>query len=197
MLMKEGIKMTKAKSNSKPSTYNKSELLLAIVFATSLGIGGYLLGNAQTENNPNSDKVAENLGVPETHMHSMFEVPADNAPTVSLIVTEDKKSGYNIKIVTTNFRFAPENVNGVNVAGEGHAHLYVGAEKIGRVYGPDFHYSGNFEGTKTFRVTLNANDHSDYTVNGRVIEASQDVSHDSSSHNHEHMHKENENSHNM
>ena len=113
----------------------------------------------------------------DAHSHGMYMVEADQAPTVTLNVTEDAKSGWNIRIDTTKFEFAPQNVNDENVLGEGHAHLYVDGEKIARLYGPDFHYDGSFDGTKTFRVTLNANDHSEYAVSEQVISAEQEVTH--------------------
>ena len=106
------------------------------------------------------------------HMaHSPFEVPAAGAPTVDIVVTEDAIAGFNIHIETTNFTWAPENVNTAPVAGEGHAHLYIDGEKIARLYGPDYHVGPGVDATLTshFRVTLNANDHSDYAVDGVVI----------------------------
>jgi hypothetical protein len=120
------------------------------------------------------------------HEHSTFAVPAENAPTLQLNVKEDAKSGYNIELVTTNFIFTPNKVNQDNVAGEGHAHLYVDGEKIGRLYGNYYHYAGTFEGTKTFKVTLSANDHSDYVIGDTPIEASVEVTHDSNDPNHSH-----------
>ena len=47
-----------------------------------------------------------------------------------LEVEPDGKAGFNVRIVPTNFTWAPENVNGDDVAGEGHAHLYLDGEQI-------------------------------------------------------------------
>ena len=122
------------------------------------------------------------------HDHGMFMVSAEEAPTVELMVEEDKKSGYNVRIMTTNFEFTPENVNGENVVGEGHAHIYVDGKKVGRVYDEYYHVDENFDGTKEFRVTLNANDHSEYAVNGEVVEATVMVTHDSDAEGHDESH---------
>jgi hypothetical protein len=103
-------------------------------------------------------------------------------------VTEDAKSGYNIKILTTDFIFTPESVNGENVIGEGHAHLYVDGEKVGRLYSPYYHYDGSFEGTKTFSVTLNANDHGEYAIDGEVISTEVQITHNSSDQKHQDSH---------
>ena len=121
------------------------------------------------------------------HMHTTkYEVEAEKAPKVELVVSEDAKSGYNIKIITTDYKFTPENVNQENIPNEGHAHLYIDGVKIARLYSPYFHYDGNFEGTKTFRVTLNANDHSEYALNGETIASEIQVTHDSDSPEHTH-----------
>jgi hypothetical protein len=190
--------MTKAKLNSNKSaaksakprnTSKQRDLVVVMILSLLLGLGGgYLLGTVAADNITNSTANSQ-METTSPHMHGdLYEVPANKAPKVDLVVVEDAKSGYNIKIITTDFTFAPEKVNGENVVGEGHAHLYVDGEKIGRVYGEYYHYSSTFEGTKTFRVTLNANNHSDYAVDGKVIEAMVDVTHDSSNPQHNDMH---------
>lgn len=152
----------------------KKNLLIAIALSLVIGFGGgYLLANrgSNTEKDyPHTDSSMK--------PHGMYEVSSANAPMVSFSVAEDAKSGWNITIDTRNFTFTPKNVNQANVEGEGHAHLYIEGEKIARLYGPYFHYAGDFDGTKTFRVTLNANDHSEYAIDGKVIEASLPVTHE-------------------
>lgn len=159
---------------------NKQALIVGLI-GLSLGLGGGYAAAQMTESS--TDKSVHNdtqhSGVDHGtgHGHDMFMVSAKDAPTIEVDVTEDAKSGWNIKLDTTNFIFTPEKVNGENVVGEGHAHLYVDGEKIARLYGPNFHYGESFDDTKTFRVTLNANDHSEYAVDGEVIEATQEVTH--------------------
>ena len=178
-----------AKKGDKKSESQK-ELIMVMVLSLFLGAGGFALGAITSGSDSDSNEShAEMKKDGHSHGgHEMFMVSAEEAPTLKLMVMEDKKSGYNVKLVTENFTFAPDSVNGENVVGEGHAHLYVDGEKVGRLYGPDFHYDGNFEGTKTFRATLNANMHGEYAVDGVVIEDAVEVTHDSNAPGHDEMH---------
>lgn len=142
---------------------------VALVFGVS---GGY--GVAQlTHSHDDETHEHSSEDVTDSHSHAsmLYSVDAEDAPTVDVMVAKDAKSGFNVHVMTNNFRFAPENVNGENVLGEGHAHLYVDGVKISRLYGNYFHYDAEFEGEKTFKVTLNANDHSEYAVDGEPISA--------------------------
>lgn len=161
------------------------EALLAAVIALVLGLGGgYGIAQLTADDSSETATSEETAHTEEKsesttmHEHAKYEVTAEEAPTVELSVTEDSKGGWNVHLNTTKFTFAPDHVNGEEVLGEGHAHLYVGDELIARLYGPDFHYRGEFDGTKTFRVTLNTNMHSEYAVDGVSVESSVDVTHD-------------------
>jgi hypothetical protein len=181
-------KQTKADNKA---TKKQSELIIVMVLSLILGLGGgYLIGAATSESTAETVTAESSMDDTDTtHMHSsLYEVPADQAPKVELVVSEDGKSGYNVKIIATDFTFTPEKVNEENILGEGHAHLYIDDVKIARVYGPYYHYDGDFEGSKTFRVTLNANDHSEYAIEGKVIESELVVTHDSSDPTHDDMH---------
>lgn len=175
--------------NPKSSDYSakQKDVIMVAILSLLLGLGGgYLIGNALSDQ---QTVTPEAMTEPTPTMHTtMFEVPADKSPKLELVVTEDAKSGYNIKLITTDFTFTPESVNKQNVIGEGHAHLYINGEKIGRIYGNYYHYNGTFEGSKTFLATLNANDHSEYAVDGSVIKSEVIVTHDSSDENHEDSH---------
>lgn len=115
-------------------------------------------------------KVHEPAG--EGHKHALREVgPGDAVPTVTLSIEPDFKSGWNIHIETTNFRFAPEHANGEHVPGEGHAHLYVDGRKVTRLYDDWYYLPSLPPGRHTVRVTLNTNDHYDYAVDGESIAA--------------------------
>jgi hypothetical protein len=100
-----------------------------------------------------------------------LEVPEGTpGPTVDLVVHKDAKAGWNLELRTTDFRWAPENVSTDAVMGEGHAHLYVDGVKVARVYGPWYYLGSLPEGEHQLRVTMNANDHSEYAVGGHVVE---------------------------
>ncbi len=164
----------------------QKEVIIIMILSLILGgAGGFAIGTSTDSIDESPKKTVEQT---MEHVSSTYDVPAEQAPKVVLEVTEDAKSGYNIKLTTENFTFTPESINGSNVMSEGHAHLYVDDEKISRLYGPNFHYDESFEGTKTFKVTLNANDHSEYAVNGEVISASVDITHDENTDDHDASH---------
>lgn len=103
--------------------------------------------------------------------HGQFDVAAELAPQIDLVVLQDAAAGWNVLIETENFRFAPEAVNQEAIVGEGHGHIYVDGEKIARLYGPAYHLSDLGPGEHVITVTLNANDHSIYAVDGEEISA--------------------------
>ncbi|WMS43645.1 hypothetical protein RDV64_04390 [Acuticoccus sp. MNP-M23] len=105
------------------------------------------------------------------HDHGLLNRPAGNAPAVTMTVTPDTVSGYNIALQTTGFRFAPENAGKPDKPGEGHAHLYVNGAKVARLYGPWVHVPALPEGRVHLEVTLNANDHRTLAVDGLPIHA--------------------------
>ncbi len=108
-----------------------------------------------------------------------YVVEAKDAPSVSMEVKEDGQTGWNVIITTSNFRFAPEMIYSPNKLGEGHAYLYVDGKRVARLYAPFYHYAENFNGKRTFRVTLNANDHSEYSnADGSSIESVVEVVHE-------------------
>jgi hypothetical protein len=98
------------------------------------------------------------------------------AETVSVEVNAepDPLMGANVRVETAGFRWAPEHASGDAVDGEGHAHLYVDGEKVGRLYGGDVHLQLD-PGEHEIRVTLNGNDHEDLVVDGEVVEATTTV----------------------
>ena len=101
----------------------------------------------------------------------------------------DPTGGVNLEIMTEGFEFTPENVNGENEDGEGHAHLYIDGEKWGRLYGEWFHLTGLDEGEHEIMVTLNANDHSDLVdEDGEMIAATKTVEFAAPSDGHDHDH---------
>jgi len=107
------------------------------------------------------------------------DVPAAIAPTIDLSVTPDAMGGFNVQIKTTNFIWAPENASGMHMDGEGHAHIYVDGEKLGRVYGEWYHLNtksaGLSEGIHTVMVDLNGNDHAPYAIEGTPIQAMAEI----------------------
>lgn len=97
----------------------------------------------------------------------------DPVPSVEVEVTEDPKSGYNVRVTTTDFTFTPESVGDeATTSGQGHAHLYVDGQKVARLYGEWYHLDRDLSaGDHDIRVSLNADDHSEYVTGGEPIEA--------------------------
>ena len=93
-------------------------------------------------------------------------------PSIAIEMTADPVDGWNLRIRTTDFRIVPENVSTEHVDGEGHMHLYVGGEKLSRIYGEWHHVSALGAGRHDVRVELSSNNHSALSVDGRVIDAS-------------------------
>ncbi|MEM0899961.1 MAG: hypothetical protein AAGI92_08445 [Pseudomonadota bacterium] len=107
--------------------------------------------------------------------HEELPIPAEGAPTVAIEVERDSMAGWNVFVETTNFTFSPSDVNGENVPNEGHAHIYINGQKLARLYGDAYHFSGLPIGEAVISVTLNSNDHSIFTVDGEPITASQTI----------------------
>lgn len=108
------------------------------------------------------------------HNHPMREVDQSlPIPEVAITSIKDAMDGYNIQLATKNFTFTPELINTEPVANQGHAHIYVNGTKISRLYGPWFNLSDKHleEGINTIEVTLNANDHSEWAVEGTHIQS--------------------------
>ena len=111
-------------------------------------------------------------------------IALDDDVSVALEADVDDDGGVNVRIITENWRWSPENVNGAHIAGEGHAHIYADGVKLNRVYGPRYHIAGLAAGERELRVTLNANPHNELRVNGEPLEASLMVNVPETAHSH-------------
>ena len=109
-----------------------------------------------------------------SHQHPLRPA-ADGAPVpaVSHLVFPDVSGGYNVQILAQNFRFTPAAINTAAQQNEGHAHIYVNGVKYARVYSDWFHLPAEAlqPGMNEVRVTLNANDHSEWAVDGAAVAA--------------------------
>ena len=105
--------------------------------------------------------------------HQLRQVPAEGAPEVSLEVTEDAKAGWNVRIETANFTWAPQHASAEAKPGEGHAHLMIDGKKYTRVYSDWFYLPATAltAGEHMVMVSLSANDHTTYAVDGDPVAA--------------------------
>lgn len=107
--------------------------------------------------------------------HGTVEVNPNSIPTVAIRVEKDADAGWNLFVETSNFTFTPENANQANIANQGHAHIYIDGEKLTRLYGTSYHLSDLSLGKHAVSVSLNANDHSGYVLNGKPIMATVEI----------------------
>ena len=150
-----------------------SGILMAIAALTILGIAvdqARLAAASETVETTMVQPTA--ASTPGTHSHAMLNTDSSQPlPGVSIKLHPDAASGYNLQLVTENFTFSPENTNLENVNSQGHAHLYINGEKIKRMYGNWEHLPASLfaEGENSVKVTLNANDHSNWAIDGMMI----------------------------
>jgi hypothetical protein len=136
---------------------------IGFLIATANGVT--LDGHAHTGHN---DHASQSTG----HAHDApLSLPDDGtAPQLEISVVKDLMSGWNLHVSTQSFRFAPENASTPDIAGEGHAHVYVDGVKIARLYGPWMHLSALPQGNPTIKVVLNSNDHRPLSVDGTPVD---------------------------
>lgn len=95
---------------------------------------------------------------------------SDPVPTIAVTAEPDSVAGVNVHLETTGFEFSPEHASTEHVDGEGHAHVYVDGEKVGRVYENWIHLGSVTPGEHEIRVELNANSHSPLLVDGEPVD---------------------------
>ena len=105
------------------------------------------------------------------HHGPPVEMTADDGPGLRLEVVADPENGWLLTLATENFTFAEDKANQPHEDGEGHAHLYVDGEKITRIYEETYRLERLTEGSHQIRVSLHANDHRHYEVDGEQVAA--------------------------
>ena len=155
------------------------------LLAAALLVGGCAGGEEEHDHSTHShDEEASSSGagmaMPEGGGHAEGHaatavIQAAQGMSVALRIEPDAVDGVNITLLPEGFTFAPENVNGDHVPGEGHAHIYVDGVKVTRLYGPHYHLAGLAPGEYEVRVTLNANTHAEYAHGDRTVDVVQTV----------------------
>lgn len=145
----------------------KTRPILMLVIGLFFGGGlGFLLASPPP---PAHDHGAHDHSV--AHDRLADTDPDAPQPGVTLHLAPESATSANLHIIVENFRFAPENVNGDAVPGEGHAHVYIDGTKIARVYGPWVHLDNIPPEAQEVTVTLNANDHATLASGGKPVTA--------------------------
>ncbi|WP_165929120.1 copper chaperone PCu(A)C [Shimia isoporae] len=92
------------------------------------------------------------------------------APQISLTATLNG-DGLLISVLSKDFEFTPELVDGPHVPGTGHGHIYLNGLKLGRLYSPSHLIRSLPKGEHVVEVTLNTNDHRAYVVGKSAVRA--------------------------
>ena len=123
-----------------------------------------------------SDTAAADSGSGGHHgggSHAAVEL--DAPVSVSVAAEPDANGGVNVRITTQGWHWTSEKTGGEAAKEGGHAHIYVGDEKIAHVYEPRYYLEGLAPGVHRIRVTLNYDNHTDLTYNGKTIESTTTV----------------------
>ena len=136
-----------------------------IGFVTAAGYGVTLDGHDHDHGNP----AHHAAGMSHDHDTPIEIAAGPGAPALTVALTRDPMSGWNLRMSPQNFRFAPENASSDHVPGEGHAHVYVNGEKVMRAYGDWVHLDALPEGDVTVKAALYGNDHRPLVVAGRPV----------------------------
>lgn len=119
---------------------------------------------------------AQETAAQTIHVAALQEVAPDQPqPKLALDVHEDMHGGWNVRLVTRNFNFTPEECGQGHIDGHGHAHLYLNGEKVARLYGPWYHVTSLPKGKHEFKVVLTSNEHAEYAVDGIPLSAEKSV----------------------
>ncbi len=96
-------------------------------------------------------------------------------PGVEIDVVEtDVDGSFIVNVSLENFTITEENVDADPIDNEGHMHLYIDGERIGRFFETEYEVD-IWEGEHLIEVELSANNHSAYTIDGEPIRAAATV----------------------
>ena len=97
------------------------------------------------------------------------------APSVALNVSAGADKTWKIELLSEEFEFRQDLLDGPHVPGTGHGHLYVGGLKLQRLFRSEVETGELPPGNHVFRVTLNTNDHRAYVVDDEPVTATANV----------------------
>ena len=113
------------------------------------------------------------LATKEIHQHVLLELDENTpVPQISLNVFRDETDGVNLHIQTNKYILnAPHSSTPDSKYISGHAHLFINAKKVQRVYGADVHLPASLfrKGVNQIAISLNSHQHENYTKNGQNI----------------------------
>jgi hypothetical protein len=123
-----------------------------------------------------ADAAMDDMGTMDEHMDDMDhdhehaaegrEWDSGDVPTISVTVTGDAESGWDVVADVPGFEFT---VGAEHVPGQGHGHLVVDGEVLSMIFAPEFHIDELAPGMHEIAVTLAANDHVDFVAGGELV----------------------------
>ncbi|MEU1531038.1 nuclear transport factor 2 family protein [Streptomyces fagopyri] len=105
------------------------------------------------------------------------EVEKKNAPEVAIEVQPDSDSGWDVRLSVRHFHFSAAGAGARAVTGRGVALLYLDGRTIATLRSAEHHLSGDLVPRGTHHVTarLYADDRTVWTVHGRPVESTADI----------------------
>jgi len=149
-------------------------LLIGLIFGGGIGFTIAAGAGVTLDGHDHSAHLADEIqpahDAAHTHENVIVFPEGPDAPSLEIEAFRDGP-GWNLRVITTNFKLTPERIGSAHVPGEGHGHVYINGVKQARVYGEWYHIDKVPEGDVELRVTLNSNDHSALAVGETPIEA--------------------------
>ena len=105
-----------------------------------------------------------------THHDALGAIDAESAMSVEVMAHPDPDGGYNLQVMPAGFEFAPQNVDGDHVPGEGVGYVSIDGETHARLYAPWFKLPALEPGMHEITVTLANNRHQPYHWQGNPVE---------------------------
>lgn len=149
-------------------------LLVGLAFGGGIGFFLAAANGVTLDGHDHGDHAAHvaPTGAGHANHEDAFVYPQDAPiPALEIAVLPDRVSGWNVRVDVTDFTFAPDRSGAQNALGQGHAHVYLNAEKIARLYGQWMHIARMPESDFTIRVALATNDHKLIHAGGAPVEA--------------------------
>ena len=117
------------------------------------------------------------LASKEVHEHMSKEIGVNTPiPKIQLTVFRDAIDGVNVHIEVENYRLNAPNMASSEESNilQGHAHVFVNAEKKQRLYGKDIHIPAEWlkEGVNQIAISLNSHQHENWIANKQNIVSS-------------------------
>lgn len=105
------------------------------------------------------------------------EIDEKGAPEVGIEVQPDADGGWDVRLSVRNFRFSPTGVKPVAVAGRGVAVLYLDGCTLARLRTTEYRLPGDLvpRGTHPLTARLYADDHTVWSVDGKPVESTADI----------------------